>query len=197
MIWPTLCIYSKRFYKPLTKGLEKKVIFKFLFLVCVYSMFHSTHRNTKLGHRDVIWVNTETHTLLDVWRKAPGLWWTFTFLLSGAPEKKKKTQKGRYSWMINRHTRMCAHIHTHVVTWSGFTSFHLLAPGRRRMSHHSLTELHLSYFVSGTKLATVGSEWKPSLQGEGQLHLKQWFLYVWKWSWSAGKEVGLVFVKLS
>lgn len=100
------------------KFIRKKVIVSFL--VC---MFHSTHRNTKLGHRDVIWVNTETHTLLDVRRKAPGLWWTFTFLLSGAPGKKNKKQRGCYSWMINRHTHMCAHIHTHVVTWSGFIPF--------------------------------------------------------------------------
>lgn len=147
MIGPTMCICSKPSLKTFTIVVEEKG--HCLPSVCMNSVFLSTHRDTKLGHWDVIRVNTETHTLLDVWCEAPGLWWTFTFLLSGAPGKKKRKQRGRYSWIINPHT------HMHAVTWSGFSPFHLLPSGRRRMSHRSPTDL--SYFMSSTALDAVAA----------------------------------------
>lgn len=54
----------------------------------------STDRDTELGHGDVVWVDTEAHTLLDVGCKTAGLKRALAFLLPGAPAEKKRERNG-------------------------------------------------------------------------------------------------------
>lgn len=68
----------------------------------------STDRDAELRHRDVVRVDTEAHTLLDVGCKAAGLKRTLTFLLPGAPAgKKKREREGNGMMVVSEQT------HTH------------------------------------------------------------------------------------
>lgn len=65
--------------------------------------------------------------------------------------------------------------HTHEVTGPDHTPFHLLAPGEKKnvpLLPDGQSWTHLSYFLSGSVLATVSSEWKPGLQRAGAVAFK-------------------------
>lgn len=67
------------------------------------------------------------------------------------------------------------HTHMKPVTRPGFTPSHLLAPGRKRMSHRLLdgrSRTHLSYFLSSGTLPTVAGEWELGLRGVGAVAFK-------------------------
>lgn len=149
--------------------------------------FPSTHRHTKLGHWDVIWVDTKTHTLPDVWGKAAGFRWTLTFLLSGAPGRKKER---RFIYRCTCIHGFCNLIRIFPVppvgTWEK-ENVMLFSKRVRHIYHISSLALHkLQYPVNR----------KPVSRGLEQWHLKQCLLYVWKWGQSFGKEVGPVIVML-
>lgn len=152
--------------------------------------FLPTYRDTELGHWDVVRVDTETHTLLDVWREATGLWWALAFLLSGAPgkkEKKKHRRGERYSGIRERHTHTHTRMYADVVTRTGSYSFKSVGTWGKRECPAAPWWMELRHIyhiaslpVNGDSLSTGWEQW----------HLKQWLLYTWKWSRSVGGRGG-------
>lgn len=129
-------------------------------------LFLSTHRDAKLGNRYVVRVDTETHTLLDVWSKAPGFWWALTFLLSGAPERIRRGEKKEgILFTVDKCTHKDAH-------------GNLI---RNKECPSVLKQVALETFIifprSGNKPDTMKAR---SLQWWEQLHIKQRRLYMWK-----------------
>lgn len=151
-------------------------------------VFHFTHRDTKLGHWDVVWVDTEAHALFEVWCKAPRLWWALTFLLSGAPGK--NTREGGFIRVL----QIQVHAHTHIHAFGNLTRVYPRPPAGTWEKENvpllpdTRSWTHLSYFLSGNTPATVPSELKPGLQGVGAVAFKTMVaLYVEvepvRWDW--------------
>lgn len=141
------------------------------------------------------WTLRRTHCLMsDAKRRGSDERSHFSFLVHLEKKKKKAQESGCYSWMTNAHT------HMNLVTWPGLTPSHLLALGKKRISRRSPTN-GVRYIYHISSLAVHQLQWpvngNPVSRRREQWHLKQWFLYTWKWSRSLGKQVGLVFVMLS
>lgn len=153
----------------------------------------STHRDTKLGHGDVVWMDTETHTLLDVGCKAPGLWWALTFLLSGTPGKRTTTGsviRGDKYTHAYWHMHACSNLtRAYPFPPVGIWEKENVPPPPRQLVLYTFIIFPLWQCTSLSVQWMEG--WSP--QGWEQLHLKQWLLYMWKWRRPIGKEVVVLF----
>ena len=139
--------------------------------------------------------------------------WTLrrTHCLMSDAKRRGSDERSHFSFLVHLENKnmkegvlftddKCTHTHMNLVTWPGHTPSNLLAPGKKRMSCHSLTDrVRHIYHISPLAVHQLQwpVNWNPVSGGWEQWHLKQWLLYMWKWSRSVGKEVGLVFVMLS
>lgn len=168
---------SKKSFKKETlyTNFRKKVILLSCFTADVNSVFSLTVTLNWDTEMLFGWTLRRTHCLMsDAKRRGSDERSHFSFLVH-LEEKKKKQERGFYSQMTNAHMDL--------VTWPGFTPFHLLAPGKKRMSRRSLTE-RVRHIYHISPLAVHYLQWpvngNPDSRGWEQTHLKQWLLYVWQ-----------------
>lgn len=136
------------------------------------------------------WTLRRTHCLMsDAKRRGSDERSHFSFLVH--LQKKNKRKKECYY-------RLQTHTHTDAVTWAGLTPFHLLAQGKRRMSHRSLTDRVTHIYHISSVWATVASEREPGLQWGGSSGIKNNGCSICgSGAGPLGKGVSLVFVMLS